>query len=122
MVDVAERARARLDDLVSDSDVLLWTGRPDEMPFAYDHLAELNPGLVLAVLSPKSQTYVKGAEPVELFVNVTVLGAVPVPGSAVKLGKPESATFIRKVPEPQRQLRMRRRTSVESAPSATMLV
>ena len=29
----------------------------------------------------------------------------------------ESATFIRKVPEPQRQLRMRRRKSAASAPS-----
>ncbi len=48
--------------------------------------------------------------------------ATLLPGSAVKLGRPESATFIRKVPEPQRQLRMRRKTSAESAPSATMVV
>jgi crotonobetainyl-CoA:carnitine CoA-transferase CaiB-like acyl-CoA transferase len=44
--------RSRLDDLVADGDVLLWTGRPNETPFAYDDLAVLNPGLVVVVLSP----------------------------------------------------------------------
>ncbi len=44
--------RARLDDLVADGDVLLWTGTPSEMPFSYEHLAVVNPGLVVVVLSP----------------------------------------------------------------------
>jgi crotonobetainyl-CoA:carnitine CoA-transferase CaiB-like acyl-CoA transferase len=44
--------RSRLDDLVADSDVLLWTGRPNDMPFTYDDLAVVNPRLVVAVLTP----------------------------------------------------------------------
>ncbi len=44
--------RSRLDDLVADADVLLWAGRPNEMPFTYDDLAAVNPGLVIVVLTP----------------------------------------------------------------------
>jgi crotonobetainyl-CoA:carnitine CoA-transferase CaiB-like acyl-CoA transferase len=47
-----DAGRARLDDLVADGDVLLWAGRPGEMPFSYDDLAAVNPGLVVVVLSP----------------------------------------------------------------------
>ncbi len=44
--------RSQLDDLVADGDVLLWTGRPNEMPFNYDDLAAINPGLVVVALTP----------------------------------------------------------------------
>ena len=53
VVDLTTAAgRSRLDDLVADGDVLLWTGRPSEMPFTYDDLAAVNPRLVVAVLTP----------------------------------------------------------------------
>ncbi len=45
-----------------------------------------------------------------------MIGCTSCPGSAIKLGSSESATFIRKVPEPQRQARMRRRKAASSAP------
>ncbi len=44
--------RSRLDDLAADGDVLLWTGRPTEMPFTYDELAAVNPRLVVVALTP----------------------------------------------------------------------
>jgi crotonobetainyl-CoA:carnitine CoA-transferase CaiB-like acyl-CoA transferase len=44
--------RRRLGDLASTADVLLWTGRPHELPFTYEELAVVNPRLVVVVLSP----------------------------------------------------------------------
>jgi crotonobetainyl-CoA:carnitine CoA-transferase CaiB-like acyl-CoA transferase len=44
--------RSRLDELVVGGDILLWTGRPNEMPFSYDDLARINPRLVVVALTP----------------------------------------------------------------------
>ncbi|MDQ1424856.1 MAG: hypothetical protein QOD72_2354, partial [Acidimicrobiaceae bacterium] len=44
--------QARLRELASTADLLLWAGRPQELPFSYDELALVNPQLVVVVLSP----------------------------------------------------------------------
>ena len=39
-------------DLATAADVVLWTARPQELPFTYDELAAVNPRLIMVVLSP----------------------------------------------------------------------
>ena len=53
IADLASTAgRARLADLAATADVLLWSGRPHELPFAFADLAAVNPALVVVVLTP----------------------------------------------------------------------
>ena len=47
-----DAGRSRLSALAAGADVLLWAGRPGELPFAYDELAAVNPGLVMVILTP----------------------------------------------------------------------
>jgi crotonobetainyl-CoA:carnitine CoA-transferase CaiB-like acyl-CoA transferase len=47
-----EAGLARLRSLVADADALLWTGSAEELPFRYDDLAAVNPGLVVVTMTP----------------------------------------------------------------------
>ena len=68
--------RARLAGLAATADVLLWTGRPSELPFSYDELAALNPGLVVVVLTPFGLDGPKAHwEATDLIVSAASCGA-----------------------------------------------
>ena len=53
MLDATEPGGAReLDRLAAGADVLLWSGRPADLPFDPHELAERHPALVVVVLTP----------------------------------------------------------------------
>jgi crotonobetainyl-CoA:carnitine CoA-transferase CaiB-like acyl-CoA transferase len=47
-----EAGRQRLRTLAASADVLLWSGRPGDLPLAYEQLADVNPGLVMVAMTP----------------------------------------------------------------------